>query len=266
MRDTKALLARAATQPAELADPMRNFYSDLKVIGSLDGEPVYVTLFSRVSCLVPGRAPFDLYATGSLYVFRLDRPDPSQLRGPDEHAFRVNSKHTGFILDPNTFELLEGLENPVTGEWQETAGSVFEDQWIVTPSGGYSALRPDYFYIEKTEGEPLKPRPYFVLGDDLVIMKEAIFHDEGPHQPRGNTLLWRARLAEVLDPKRAGVTAAYDWHGMTFAWERAWLGFPTGDQTRLMFHAMGRKVLRPADGAPMIMRLVRQYFPERLTV
>lgn len=265
MMDARTLMARAATQRSELADPIRNFYSDLKMTASLDGAPVYVTVFSKAVCLVPGRPAFELYATGSLYVFRLDRPDPAQLQAPDEHAFRINSRLTGFILDPKTFELMEGVENPVTGEWQETAGSVFEDQWIITPSGGYSALRPDYFYLEKAASAALKPRPHYVLGDDLIIMKEAIFHDEGPHQPRGNTLLWRSRLAEVLDPARPSATAAYDWHGMTFAWERAWLGFPTGDPTRLMLHAIGRKALRPEDGAPQIMKLVQQYFPERLS-
>jgi hypothetical protein len=265
MMDAGPLLARAARSVADLGDPMRNYYADLKIFGSLDGAPTFVTVFSRVSCLVPGRAPIALYATGNVYVFRIDRPDPAQLRSPNEHAFRVHSRETGFILDPHTFEPLEGLENPVTGEWQETAGSIFEDQWIYTPTGGYSALRPDYFYEERKDAV-VRPRPHYVLGEDLVMLKEAIFHDEGPHQPRGNTLLWRARLAEVLDPRRPAVEASYDWHGTAFAWERAWLGFPTGDPARLVIHAMGKKVLNLDQGAPALTRLVRRYFPERLEV
>lgn len=265
MLDAAALVPRAARRVEDLSDPMRQFYSDLKIFGSLDGTPVYVTVYSRVTCIAPGRAPFALYATASLYVFRVDRPAPSQLRVPNEHAFRVNSRHTGFVLHPDTFEVMEGLENPATGEWQETAGSVFEDQWIYTPTGGYSALRPDYFYDDRAQAE-VRARPYYVLGDELIMVKEAIFHDEGPHQPRGNTLLWRADLAEVLDPRRPGVESAYDWHGTAFAWERAWLGYPTGDPTRLMFHAMGRKALRLEDAAPQIVGLVREYFPERLEV
>jgi hypothetical protein len=262
MLDTPRLLARAARNAADLADPLRNFYSDIKVLASLDGAPTYVTMFTRVFCLSPGRAPFPLYAIGGLYVFRIDRPEPGTLREPYEHAFRIHSRHTGFILHPQTFEILEGLENPATGQWQEASGSVFQDQWILTPSGGYSALRPDYFFAEKST----RARPHYVLGEDLVTLREAIFHDEGPHQPRGNTLLWRSRLQEVLDPRRPAVEAAYDWHGMTFAWERAWLGYPTGDPTRLMFHSVGRKVLRLQDGAPQVVRLVRENFPERLEV
>ncbi|MCU0760322.1 MAG: DUF1838 domain-containing protein [Steroidobacteraceae bacterium] len=263
--DPKPLIARSASRVAELADPLRNYYSDLKIFGSLDGAPTCVTTFSRVSCLVPGREPIDLYATGNLYLFRVDRPGPGQLREPDEHAFRITSRETGFILDPTTFEPLEGLENPVTGQWQETAGIVFEDEWIYTPSGGYSAARPDYFY-DKRPDALTRARPHYVLGDDLVTLREAIFHDQGPHQPRGNTLLWRARLAEVLDTGRAAVEASYDWHGTAFAWERAWLGFPTGHPARLVFHAMGRKVLSLERAAPLVTRLVRRYFPERLEV
>jgi hypothetical protein len=263
--DAKTLVARSASRVAELAEPLPNFYSDLKIFGALDGSPTYISVFSRVTCLVPGRPPMDLYATGNFYVFRVDRPDPAQLREPDEHAFRVNSRETGFILHPQTFEPLEGVENPVTGEWQETAGSVFEDKWILTPSGGYSALRPDYFY-QKDSGAKPRTRPYYVLGEDLLTLREAIFYDTGPHQPRGNTLLWRSRLDEVLDPRRAAVEASYDWHGTAFAWERAWLGFPTGDPSRLVFHAMGTKTLSLDRAAPLLTGLVRSYFPERLEV
>ncbi|MCC5867686.1 MAG: hypothetical protein JJU27_04165 [Gammaproteobacteria bacterium] len=258
------LARRGARTVAELDEPLRNFYADLKIIGSLDGAPVYITMFSRVDCQIPGREAIALYATAALTVFRLDHPAPDQLRGSGEHAYRVNVIHTGFVLDPQSFEPIEGLEQPITGEWLEASGTLYEDQYIVTPFGGYSAVRPDYFADDELPSA--RARPYFVLGDEVIFPKAATFRDEGPHQPRGSTLLWRAPLAEVLDSRRVAANAVYDYHSSSFAWERAWLGFRTGDPARLNFHAMGRKVMRREDGAPMVMRLVREFFPDRLEV
>jgi hypothetical protein len=250
--------------PYDLADRMGNFYAYLKTINTFDGTLVFVPKFGRVMLLQPGKPGRLIFNQIGLYVFHMSRPPSSLVKDQSEHTYLLTSKYTGFVVDPQTLEPLDAIANPITGETLEVSQSVFGDSFIIDPRGSYSALRPDYFYEKKPPG--FVGKPYAFLSGDVAFFLEGIFHDEGPHQPRGTSLIWRAKLDDVMNPNVTRVSAAYDYQSLAFGWERAWMRFPKGDQTQMFWHVTGRKVFAVEDIPPLVRDLVGAYYPERLSI
>ena len=243
---------------------MGNFYAYLKTINTFDGVTVFVPQFGRVMLLPPGKPATLLFNQIGLYLFHMSRPPSEMVKDRSEHTFLLTSKYTGFVVDPNTLFPLETIASPITGETLEVSESVFGDSFIIDPRGSYSALRPDYFYEKKPPG--FVGKPYTQLSGDLCFLLEGIFHDEGPHQPRGTSLIWRAKTADVMNPDMTRVPAAYDYQSLAFGWERAWMRFPKGDQTQMFWHVTGKKVFSVDDIPPLVRNLVAERYPERLSI
>jgi hypothetical protein len=250
--------------PYDLTDRMGNFYAYLKTINTFDGTTVFVPQFGRVMLMPPGKPARVLFNQIGIYLFHMSRPPAELVKDQSEHTYLLTSKYTGFVVDPVTLEPLETIASPITGETLEVSQSVFGDSFIIDPRGNYSALRPDYFYEKKPAG--FLGKPYALLSGDVSFLLEGIFHDEGPHQPRGTSLIWRAKLAEVMNPGVTKVAAAYDYQSLAFGWERAWMRFPRGDQTQLFWHVTGKKVFALDDVPPLVRDLVAERYPERLSI
>jgi hypothetical protein len=250
--------------PYDLTDRMGNFYAYLKTINTFDGTTVFVPQFGRVMLMPPGKPASVLFNQIGIYLFHMSRPPSELVKDQSEHTYLLTSKYTGFVVDPVTLEPLETIASPITGETLEVSQSVFGDSFIIDPRGNYSALRPDYFYEKKPAG--FVGKPYALLSGDVSFLVEGIFHDEGPHQPRGTSLIWRAKLADVMNPGVTKVAAAYDYQSLAFGWERAWMRFPRGDQTQLFWHVTGKKVFALDDVPPLVRNLVAERYPERLSI
>lgn len=250
--------------PYDLADRMGNFYAYLKTINTFDGVTVFVPQFGRVMLMPPGKPATLLFNQIGLYLFHMSRPPKELVKDQSDHTYLLTSKYTGFVVDPNTLEPLEAIASPITGETLEVSQSVFGDSFVIDPRGSYSALRPDYFYEKKPDG--FVGKPYALLSGDVSFLLEGIFHDEGPHQPRGTSLIWRASLADVMNPNVTRVPAAYDYQSLAFGWERAWMRFPKGDQTQMFWHVTGKKVFAVDDIPPLVRNLVAENYPERLSI
>ena len=173
-----------------------------------------------------------------LWTWQLQKATTEEFEDAREDSLVQRGLYTGIILDPYTFEPVEELENPYTGEIITVEDSVFATNWLLHPIGA----RRDREMPEFSNPDVWPDTPYIRFDDEIAFVVAGLFQGEGDHQPRAVSSWWTTSYAELMEPEQPQVETRYNFTGVMRAWERPWLGVAKPDKTQLLWNVEGRKI------------------------
>ena len=103
-------------RPFDISDPLEAWYAKIKATNNLAGEKTYVPMFSRAYICPEGGPSHPLFGHCGLWTWQLQKATAEEFEDAREDSLVQRGLYTGIILDPYTFEPVEELENPYTGE------------------------------------------------------------------------------------------------------------------------------------------------------
>lgn len=209
--------------PYDLADPVGRWAALIKSTQNLVGARTYVSSYSRVFLTEVGKEPHIFYGTCGSWTYQLVKPKPGQF--PKFEPFPENTAlqlglYTGVTLDPHTFEPVDEIRNPITGEMLKPVDSIFAESYLIYPGGGMTSVERSEFLDDRKP----KMHSYLRSGNDLSWAIPALFQGKGSFQPRMDSSWWSCRYDELMNPAMDLIDCAYSWVGQTRAAEKPWWG------------------------------------------
>lgn len=250
--------------PFDLSDPMQNWFALMKSTNNLVGARTYVPMFMRVFFGPQGKAPFPLYTSFGMWTWQLQRPEPGQFKDLQRDDVIQRALYTGVICDPWTFEPIDRLHIPYTGNTVETRDSLFAESWLLRSGGrGYEGIdRPGFRSVD--EERQRRGTPYVRFGEDVAFNIAGLLQTEGPAQPRMDGSFWTVREDELMSPEHDLVEATYSFAGVSRARERPWLGLDPDDDSQLLMNTQGRKVHSVERIPRVIQETLLKKYPDRI--
>ena len=225
-------------RPLDLTDPSDAWYAKIKATNNLAGAKTYVPMFSRAYICPQGAPAHPMFGHCGLWTWQLHKATTDEFEDAREGSMIQRALYTGTILDPYTFEPVEQLENPYTGETITVEDSVFAMNYLLHPMGGGRDIDIAEFYNPDEKPDT----PYVRFGDEVAFVLAGLFQGEGDYQPRADSSWWTTNYAQLIDPEQPLVETRYNFTGLMRAWERPWLGVEKPDETQLLWAVEGRKV------------------------
>ncbi|MDE0455435.1 MAG: hypothetical protein OXJ63_09040 [Gammaproteobacteria bacterium] len=225
-------------RPLDLTDPSDAWYAKIKATNNLAGVKTYVPMFSRAYICPQGQPAHPVFGHCGIWTWQLQKATTDEFEDAREGSMIQRALYTGTILDPYTFEPVETLENPYTGETITVEDSIFAMNYLLHPMGGGRDIDIAEFYNPEEKPDT----PYVRFGDEVAFVLAGLFQGEGDYQPRADSSWWTTNYAQLIDPDQPLVETRYNFTGLMRAWERPWLGVEKPDQTQLLWAVEGRKV------------------------
>ena len=225
-------------RPFDLTDPRDAWYAKIKATNNLAGEKTYVPMFSRTYICPEGGPSHPMFGHCGMWTWQLQKATVEEFEDAREDSMVQRALYTGIILDPYTFEPVNELENPYTGDTITVEDSVFAMNYLLHPLGGGRDKDVPEFY----DANPRPDTPYIRFGDEIAFVLAGLFQGDGDYQPRADSSWWTTRYAELMDPDQPLVETRYNFTGIMRAWERPWLGVAKPDKTQLMWNVEGKKI------------------------
>lgn len=221
----------------DLDDPETNLRAFVKLVGSLDGKPVFDMVRGSVYGLSPGRAAQPLFRTVGAGVSVYSQTSALE--------YRSVSRYVGLLLDWETGQPLGRWTNPYTGEACEVP---------VTRYGpGEARIFSDRMLPAGTPDEPTTgTRPWYRLGDVVHIRRE-VFPEapERPLFPKADLMTYSGDWELLADPKILRMPSRLNFSAVE-TW-RDWMGMDGQPAGTLWWHVAGAK-LAGADDYPAEVR------------
>ena len=237
----------AASGDLDLDDPAQNLRAFVKLIGSLDGAPVYDMVRGSVYGLMAGRAAQPLFKTVGAGVAVYRQVSPLE--------FTATSRYVGLLLDWETGQPMERWTNPLNGvrctvpttQYGPGDMRVLGDRML--PAG------------MEMDGPVGGTRPWFRLGDTVHMHREVLAGDpQQPLFPKGDLMTYSGDWKLLQDaavlrmPSRLNFSAVEKW--------RDWMNMDAQAQPgTLWWHVAGAKLQGPGDYPPDLREWVTRQDP-----
>ena len=233
-----AALRAGAAAPGgpDLDDPAENLRAFVKLVGSLDGAPVYDMVRGSVYGLMAGRAAQPLFKTVGAGVAVYRQVSPLE--------FTATSRYVGLLLDWKTGQPLEHWINPFNG----VRCTVPTTQY----GPGDMRVLGDRMLPAGMEGDAPAggTRPWFRLGDTVHMQREVLAGaPQRPLFPKGDLMTYSGDWGLLADaavtrmPSRLNFSAVEAW--------RDWMNMDAQAQPgSLWWHVAGTKLQGPGDYPP----------------
>lgn len=224
-----AALRVSAEAPAalDLDDPATNLQAFVKLLGSLDGEPIFDMVHGSVYGLMAGRPAQPLFRTIGAGVATFEQ------RSSLEYLSR--SRYVGLVLDWHTGEPVERWTNPYT------------DHPCPVPvtSYGPGEVRILTDRMLPTGDDTAAPatgiRPWFRLGQRVHIQREVLAGaPERPHFPKADLMTYSGDGNLLADPAVLRMPSQLNFAAVE-TW-REWMGMEEQPAGTLWWHVSGAKL------------------------
>ncbi len=251
--------------PFDLDDPVGRWGALMKSTQNPLGGRTYVSSYSRVYLTEVGKPARVFYGTCGTWSFQNVVPIPGQYPQfepfPEGTALQLGL-YTGVVLDPYTFEPVDQIRNPITGEMLTPEDSIFAESYLLYPGGGMTSVERSQFMDSR---EPMM-HSYVKSGNNFSWIIPALFAGEGDFQPRMDSSWWRCDYDKLMDPAIDLVDCDYSWVGITRAAEKKWWGMqdqPDGIYGTL-WNTYGTVAKRLEDVEGIVLEHVFSKYPERV--
>jgi hypothetical protein len=231
-------LVLAAGEP-DLDDPEKNLRAFVKLLGALDGAPVFDVIRGSVYALVAGRPPQPLFRTLGAGVATFKKLTPLE--------YRSTSRYLGLFLDWKSGEPIQSWQNPLNGALCTVPITRYGPGETRVLSGGIFPVGAG------AERAPTDVWPWFRLGG-VVHMQRAVMQETVPHPlfPKADLMTYSGDARLLTDPtvrrmpSRLNFSAVESW--------REWMKMqPSDPQGTLWWHVAGVK-LDSGQGYPPQLR------------
>lgn len=247
----------------DLTDPTENRLATFKVSNNLIGKKTYIAMFSRALLGPQGVGGAPLYGHIGLWTWQMQKPTKEQYPDAPEGTVVQRAMFTGMILDPFTYEPVESVYNAYLDKNVDVEDSLFAESYLFYPLGGGTSVdRPEFMNEDPDVQANL--RPFVRWGDDIAMMLDGIFTNDGAHQPRMDTSIWTTPFKQLNDPKVKLVNTDYNFAGIMRAWERPWIGVGKDDDAQLLWNVKGTKYHDVDDFPDLVKNNIVAKYPDRV--
>lgn len=253
--------------PFDMKDALENWYATLKITNNLVGAKTYVPMMSRTYILPQNKPAAPLFGHMGLWTWIIQKPDPEEFPDAKEGQLVQRALYTGRILHPWSYEPVDELENPVTGELVKTEKSLFGESYLMTPLGGGESLDRETFQDADQYTQDRIANgglPNFRFNNQISIILAGIFQGEGSFQPRADSSIWSVDYDELMDPHNDLIKSEYNFTGIQRARGRKWLGLGEEDPTQMLWNVKGQKVHSVNDFPDNFKEWILNDYPDRV--
>jgi len=244
-------LPRAAfgpTGPFDLSEARQRKLARLKTLNALGGEKTYFYSLSRHTLCPPGRSPYPFFAELELTTMWIERrPGMSDTQGVIRAIF------TRTPIDPLTYEPISSYANAYLGRRVDVKDTLFA-------GGGFEIDLADQ------GADPILPsdEPPYEKGAQTGFIMFDPRSGDGAYQPRIDTVVWRVRTRDLMDPEVSLLPADYTYSSIMKASVYPWSAIEDGDAAQMLTQKVGAKVTDVADLPAQIRQSVVQRHPDRV--
>jgi hypothetical protein len=223
-------LPRAASAVApDLDDPAQHLRTYVRMRGATDGRLVVDVTQGLVYALLPAGRPRLLLQSRGVQLARY-REDP-------DGAWVCRSSYFGSFADATTGALIDGWDNPFTGQRDVVPPTLYGPMdYVLTASRTLVSPRPAQRAQALAERAV---RRWTRIGDLVTIVDELGPADDPARPPDLDVISLGARVADLADASRASVPAQMAF-GAVEPW-REWMRMGTRPGM-LLWHLQGTKV------------------------
>jgi hypothetical protein len=232
------------TAPFDLSRADERALARLKVIVNLVGRRAYVSVMSRHFLCPPNQPPRPWINELELFTMFLERLPAGAVQ---------RSVFTRVFVDPATLEPVREVRNPFDGSTLAVDDRLFA---LTLPL----RLEAQSTVRNTTESE----LPIVRFGEWVDIANLAVREGEGFHQPSFDTSTWRARHAQLQNPRVGLLDAHYAFSSLLRGSLLSWAGMARDDPTQVLTHKTGLKTHDPLSLSEPVRRLIVSRYPDRV--
>lgn len=246
-----ASLASAQTSGSQdslynFADPKDNLEAFVKVMGNLNGEPVWHSAQGQIYSQRPGEMSIPILAVEGVRWTKFEKT---------ENGYLMSTRDWSFYKDVKTGKVIDTFENPFTGETNTTRQILTGvNLWPMSPENGQEV--PGFEGEAWLMGKPFI-LPWTIDGDDVSVPMELLVkYANGA--AGGEIMNFMVSASQLNDPALTSTDTRFQWTGDS-GWVR-WMDM--GDiEGRTLWNSTGRKVSSADELRPYFLEMAEHYFP-----
>lgn len=246
-----ASLASAQTSGSQdslynFADPKDNLEAFVKVMGNLNGEPVWHSAQGQIYSQRPGEMSIPILAVEGVRWTKFEKT---------ENGYLMSTRDWSFYKDVKTGKVIDTFENPFTGETNTTRQILTGvNLWPMSPENGQEV--PGFEGESWLMGKPFI-LPWTIDGDDVSVPMELLVkYANGA--AGGEIMNFMVSASQLNDPALTSTDTRFQWTGDS-GWVR-WMDM--GDiEGRTLWNSTGRKVSSADELRPYFLEMAEHYFP-----
>lgn len=246
-----ASLASAQTSSSQesqynFTKPEDNLEAFVKVMGNLNGEPVWHSAQGQIYAQRPGELSIPILAVEGVRWTKFEKT---------EDGYLMSTRDWSFYKDVKTGKVIDTFENPFTGKNNATRQILTGvNLWPMSPENGQEV--PGFEGDAWLMGKPFV-LPWTVDGDDVSVPMELLVkYANGA--AGGEIMNFMVSAAQLNDPALTSTDTRFQWTGDS-GWIR-WMDM--GDiEGRTLWNSTGRKVSSVNQLRPYFLEMAEHYFP-----